>query len=262
MPLVRLFFYFNGLNRMRWIILDTETTGLDPAQGHRVIEIGAVEVLNRTVTGNHFHTYLNPDRDSDLGALDVHGLTTEFLSDKPRFKDQVDGFLKFIDGAELIIHNAPFDLKFLNAELARIARDGVTNFCAGVTDSLAHAKTLHPGKRNSLDALCERYGVLNSHRTLHGALLDSRLLAEVWLAMTRGQDSLMIDQFDVPSTEGAAANERRSDVAKLAVILPSAQELEAHEKYLAALDKSVKGKSLWHSLEEGATAENPADAPT
>ena len=247
---------------MRWIILDTETTGLDPAQGHRVIEIGAVEVLNRTVTGNHFHTYLNPDRDSDLGALDVHGLTTEFLSDKPRFKDQVDGFLKFIDGAELIIHNAPFDLKFLNAELARIARDGVTNFCAGVTDSLAHAKTLHPGKRNSLDALCERYGVLNSHRTLHGALLDSRLLAEVWLAMTRGQDSLMIDQFDVPSTEGAAANERRSDVAKLAVILPSAQELEAHEKYLAALDKAVKGKCLWHSLEEGATAEKPADAPT
>jgi len=245
---------------MRWIILDTETTGLDPNQGHRVIEIGAVEVINRTVTGNHFHTYLNPDRDSDPGALDVHGLTTEFLSDKPRFKDQVDEFLKFIDGAELIIHNAPFDLKFLNAELARIERDSVTNFCAGVTDSLAHAKTLHPGKRNSLDALCERYGVLNSHRTLHGALLDSRLLAEVWLAMTRGQDSLMIDQFDVPAKAGVAASKRQSDSAKLAVILPSQQELEAHEKYLAALDKSVKGKCLWRTLNEGAATEGSSGA--
>jgi DNA polymerase-3 subunit epsilon len=138
----------------------------------------------------------------------------------------------------------------------------VTDFCAGVTDSLAHAKTLHPGKRNSLDALCDRYGVLNSHRTLHGALLDSRLLAEVWLAMTRGQDSLMIDQFDVPPTEGAAANEHRSDTAKLPVILPSAQELEAHEKYLAALDKSVKGKCLWRTLEEGTTVDTAAGHST
>ncbi len=155
---------------MRWIILDTETTGLDPAQGHRIVEIGAVEVLNRGVTDNHYHTYLNPDRESDTGALGVHGLTTDFLSDKPRFKDQAEDFLKFIEGAELIIHNAPFDLKFLNAELAKVGRKSVTEFCSGVTDSLVHAKTLHPGKRNSLDALCERYGVSNAHRALHGAL--------------------------------------------------------------------------------------------
>lgn len=234
---------------MRWIILDTETTGLDPAQGHRIVEIGAVEVLNRGVTGNHFHTYLNPERESDAGALGVHGLTTEFLSDKPRFKDQVDEFLKFIEGAELIIHNAPFDLKFLNAELERLGREAVTQFCSGVTDSLAHAKTLHPGKRNSLDALCERYGVSNSHRTLHGALLDSRLLAEVWLAMTRGQDSLMIDHFDEPEPESAEARGHQQDALNLPVILPSAEDLLAHEEYLAALDKSVKGSCLWRQYE-------------
>lgn len=234
---------------MRWIILDTETTGLDPAHGHRIIEIGAVEVLNRGVTGNHFHTYLNPDRESDPGALSVHGLTTEFLSDKPRFKDQVDDFLKFIEGAELIIHNAPFDLKFLNAELERLGRESVTTFCSGVTDSLVHAKTLHPGKRNSLDALCERYGVSNSHRALHGALLDSRLLAEVWLAMTRGQDSLMIDAFEEPESESPASRSQQQEALNLPVILPSAEELLAHEEYLATLDKSVKGSCLWRQYE-------------
>lgn len=234
---------------MRWIILDTETTGLDPAHGHRIIEIGAVEVLNRGVTGNHFHTYLNPDRESDPGALSVHGLTTDFLSDKPRFKDQVDDFLKFIEGAELIIHNAPFDLKFLNAELDRLGRESVTTFCSGVTDSLVHAKTLHPGKRNSLDALCERYGVSNSHRALHGALLDSRLLAEVWLAMTRGQDSLMIDAFDVPESESPASRSQQQEALNLPVILPSAEELLEHEEYLATLDKSVKGSCLWRQYD-------------
>lgn len=234
---------------MRWIILDTETTGLDPAHGHRIIEIGAVEVLNRGVTGNHFHTYLNPDRESDPGALSVHGLTTEFLSDKPRFKDQVDDFLKFIEGAELIIHNAPFDLKFLNAELERLGRESVATFCSGVTDSLVHAKTLHPGKRNSLDALCERYGVSNSHRALHGALLDSRLLAEVWLAMTRGQDSLMIDSFEEPESESPASRSQQQEALNLPVILPSAEELLAHEEYLATLDKSVKGSCLWRQYD-------------
>jgi DNA polymerase-3 subunit epsilon len=234
---------------MRWIILDTETTGLDPAYGHRVIEIGAVEVVNRNVTGRDFHTYLKPDRDSDPGALNVHGLTTEFLSDKPLFEEKIDEFLAFIEGAELIIHNAPFDLKFLNAELARIGREQVTQFCDGVTDSLVHAKTLHPGKRNSLDALCERYGISNSHRQLHGALLDSRLLAEVWLAMTRGQDSLMIDNFEAPATEGTAATEHRKDSLSLPVILPSAQDLEAHEKYLAALDKAAKKDCVWRLYE-------------
>jgi len=141
---------------MRWIILDTETTGLDPAFGHRIIEIGAVEMINRNITGRRYHTYLNPDRDSDEGALQVHGLTTAFLSDKPRFEQQVDDLLAFIDGAELIIHNAPFDLKFLNAELSRVGKEEIFSFCAGVTDSLVHAKELFPGKRNSLDALCER----------------------------------------------------------------------------------------------------------
>lgn len=236
---------------MRWIILDTETTGLDPAHGHRIIEIGAVEVLNRGVTGNHFHTYLNPDRESDPGALSVHGLTTDFLSDKPRFKDQVDDFLTFIEGAELIIHNAPFDLKFLNAELERLGREAVTTFCSGVTDSLVHAKTLHPGKRNSLDALCERYGVSNSHRALHGALLDSRLLAEVWLAMTRGQDSLMIDSFDTPESESIMSRGQQQEAFSLPVILPSAEELLAHEEYLATLDKSVKGSCLWRKYDAG-----------
>jgi len=234
---------------MRWIILDTETTGLDPAYGHRIIEIGAIEVVNRGVTGRDFHTYLNPERESDAGALEVHGLTTEFLSDKPRFEERAEDFLAFIEGAELIIHNAPFDLKFLNAELSRIGREPVTAFCSGVTDSLVHAKNLHPGKRNSLDALCDRYGVSNAHRQLHGALLDSRLLAEVWLAMTRGQDSLMIDNFDVPDTEGVAANEQRLEALNLPVILPSAEDLLAHENYLAALDKAAKGACVWRQYE-------------
>ncbi len=235
---------------MRWIILDTETTGLDPAYGHRVIEIGAIEVVNRTITGRDFHTYLKPDRDSDPGALNVHGLTTEFLSDKPLFEEKIDELLAFIDGAELIIHNAPFDLKFLNAELARMGREGVANYCDGVIDSLVHAKTLHPGKRNSLDALCDRYGISNAHRTLHGALLDSRLLAEVWLAMTRGQDSLMMDNFDAPAAVGSqAASESRQESLSLPVILPSAEELDAHEKYLAALDKAAKGACVWRKFE-------------
>ncbi len=233
------------IGAMRSIILDTETTGLDPANGHRIVEIGGIEVVNRGITGRDFHTYLNPDRDSDPGALDVHGLTTEFLADKPRFPDVIDEFLAFIDGAELIIHNAPFDVRFLNAELDRIGRPPVTTFCNGVTDSLAHAKTLYPGKRNSLDALCERYGISNAHRTLHGALLDSRLLAEVWLAMTRGQDSLLIDHFEVPDGTVANGQGSRTEAFDLPVIAPSPAELEAHQQYLAALDKAVKGECLW-----------------
>ncbi len=230
---------------MRSIVLDTETTGLDPSSGHRIVEIGAIEVINRTITGRDFHTYLNPGRESDPEALRIHGLTTEFLADKPRFEHQIDALLAFIDGAELIIHNAPFDVKFLNAELHRLGKHVVTEFCDSVTDSLAFAKTSHPGKRNSLDALCDRYGISNAHRTLHGALLDSRLLAEVWLAMTRGQDSLLIDQFDVPDSTTAAASDQRLDALNLPVILPSAQDLAAHEQYLAALDKTVKGACVW-----------------
>lgn len=233
------------IGAMRSIILDTETTGLDPANGHRIVEIGGIEVVNRGITGRDFHTYLNPDRDSDPGALDVHGLTTEFLADKPRFADVIDEFLAFIDGAELIIHNAPFDVRFLNAELDRIGRPPLTTFCSSVTDSLAHAKALYPGKRNSLDALCERYGISNAHRTLHGALLDSRLLAEVWLAMTRGQDSLLIDHIEVPDGAAAEGHGPRAEALDLPVIAPSPAELEAHQQYLAALDKAVKGECLW-----------------
>ncbi len=235
---------------MRWIILDTETTGLDPAFGHRIIEIGAVEVINRNITGRHYHTYLNPDRESDEGALQVHGLTSSFLSDKPRFEQQADDFLAFIDGAELIIHNAPFDLKFLNAELSRLGKEDVLSYCSGVTDSLVHAKELYPGKRNSLDALCERYGISNAHRTLHGALLDSRLLAEVWLAMTRGQDSLAIDHYDLSDRSQAGGFATTAKMWTLPVLAPTAEEMQAHDQYLADLDKAVKGTCLWRSLAE------------
>jgi DNA polymerase-3 subunit epsilon len=230
---------------MRWVILDTETTGLDPEDGHRIIEIGAIEVMNRGITGRDFHYYLNPDRDSDAGALEVHGLTTEFLQDKPRFKDVVDEFLAFIKDAELIIHNAPFDVKFLNAELAKVGHNKVTTYSAAVTDSLVHAKTLYPGKRNSLDALCERHGVSNAHRTLHGALLDSRLLAEVWLAMTRGQDSLAIED-DVHPSQNMAAEKRQ--FYDLPLIEVSAAELEAHEQYLKVLDEASAGQTVWRGL--------------
>ena len=231
---------------MRWVILDTETTGLDPDHGHRVIEIGAVEVVNRSITGRDFHAYLNPDRDSDAGALEVHGLTTEFLQDKPRFKDVAQELLDFIGDAELIIHNAPFDLKFLDSELKRLGLSDLRSYSGPVTDSLAHAKSLYPGKRNSLDALCERYGISNVHRTLHGALLDSRLLAEVWLAMTRGQDSLAIEDEVHPGKTLAPEKRRFYD---LPVIEISAQELEAHEQYLQALDKASGDKTLWRSVQ-------------
>ena len=230
---------------MRWVILDTETTGLDPEDGHRIVEIGAVEVVNRGITGRDFHAYLNPGRDSDAGALEVHGLTTEFLQDKPRFKDVARDLIEFVKDAELIIHNAPFDLKFLNAELKNLGHDPITTYTGPVTDSLAHAKSLYPGKRNSLDALCERYGISNAHRTLHGALLDSRLLAEVWLAMTRGQDSLAIEDEVHPSKNLAPEKRQFYD---LPVIEVSDAELEAHEQYLQALDKASGDQTLWRSL--------------
>jgi len=232
---------------MRQVILDTETTGLEPEYGHRIIEIGAVEVINRALTGRDFHTYLNPDRDSDPGALEVHGLTTEFLSDKPRFKDIVEKFLEYVRDAEVIIHNAPFDIKFLNAELERLGLPPFENVCASITDSLVFAKSLHPGKRNSLDALCERYGISNAHRTLHGALLDSQLLAEVWLAMTRGQNSLAIDE--TAETVRLDRSNEKGKVFDLPVIEVSAEDLQQHEEYLEALDKASGGKVLWRTFE-------------
>jgi DNA polymerase-3 subunit epsilon len=235
---------------MRQIILDTETTGLDPSQGHRIVEIGCLEIVNRTVTGRTMHVYLNPDRESDPEALAVHGLTTEFLSGKPRFSEVAEELLQFLSDAEVIIHNAAFDTKFLNAELARVGRQPVAEFCGTITDSLMHARQLHPGKRNSLDALCDRYGISNAHRTLHGALLDSQLLAEVWLAMTRGQDALLIDVDDQGG--GSAADGLvlgRFDASVLTVIHAGEEEMAEHQKYLEVLDKSVGGTCAWRVLE-------------
>ncbi|HVC13213.1 MAG TPA: DNA polymerase III subunit epsilon [Burkholderiales bacterium] len=230
---------------MRQIVLDTETTGLSARLGDRVIEIGCIELLSRRVTDNHFHRYLNPERDIEQGAVQVHGLTREFLSDKPRFADVGPEFIDYVRGAELIIHNADFDVEFLDQELELCGLGRLSDHAAGVVDTLALARELHPGKRNSLDALCERYGVDNAHRTLHGALLDARLLAEVYLAMTRGQDSLMMD-LDAPGD--AAGGAARLDVSRLAVVRASAEELAAHEKLLDGIDKDAKGGSLWRKL--------------
>ena len=233
---------------MRQIVLDTETTGLNAKSGDRIIEIGCVEMVNRRLTGNNFHYYINPERDSDPGALAVHGLTTEFLSDKPKFAEIVDALCAFVRDAEIIIHNAPFDLGFLDAELERIGRPRFATQVSGVIDTLVQAKELYPGKRNSLDALCERYGVSNAHRTLHGALLDSELLAEVYLAMTRGQDSLTMDlQVDVAGGTAAAA---ATAMAEIFVLPPSDEELAEHAALLQELDKEAKGACLWRKLGE------------
>ena len=192
---------------------------------------------------------MKPDRDSDAKALEIHGITSEFLADKPRFEAVVEDFLDFVEGAELIIHNAPFDVRFLNAELQRLDRGVIMDYCSDITDSLAFAKALYPGKRNSLDALCDRYGISNAHRTLHGALLDSQLLAEVWLAMTRGQDSLLDDPFDSSTNENVLVKQQPRARVSLPVIEPTVEELAAHQSYLDALDKSVKGACLWRTLD-------------
>jgi len=229
---------------VRQIVLDTETTGLNARLGDRIIEIGCVELVNRRVSDRGFHRYVNPERDIDEGALKVHGITQEFLADKPRFADIADEFLQYVAGAELIIHNAEFDVEFLDAELARLGRGRIADHVAGIVDTLAMARELHPGKKNSLDALCERYGVDNSHRHLHGAQLDARLLADVYLAMTRGQDSLVIE-LDSPAEAAAAAG--RVDVSRLVVLSATPEELAAHEAYLDALDKEAAkaGGSVW-----------------
>ncbi len=231
----------------RQIVLDTETTGLDAKNGDRVVEIGCVELLNRRVGERGFHQYLNPERDIDEGAAKVHGLTREFLSDKPRFADIAAAFLDYIAGAELIIHNADFDVGFLDAELARAGLGRLAGHVSGVVDTLAMARELHPGKRNSLDALCERYAIDNAHRTLHGAQLDARLLADVYLAMTRGQESLVIE-MDTPAEAAAAV--ARVDASKLTVLKASREEEAAHQAYLDALDKVAKGgASVWRKLQ-------------
>ncbi|MFM0059946.1 DNA polymerase III subunit epsilon [Paraburkholderia phytofirmans] len=231
---------------MRQLILDTETTGLNARTGDRILELGCVEMVNRRLTGNNLHFYINPERDSDPGALAVHGLTTEFLSDKPKFAEIADQFRDFIQDAELIIHNAPFDIGFLDAEFALLGLPPVKTYCGEIIDTLARAKQMFPGKRNSLDALCDRFGISNAHRTLHGALLDSELLAEVYLAMTRGQESLVIDMLG-ESHGGGDANAPRVAISSLDLIVISASddELAAHQAVLDGLDKAVKGTSVW-----------------
>ena len=230
---------------MRQIFIDTETTGLEPKLGHRIIEIGAVEMMSRRLTGRRFHHYLNPDREIEEGALQVHGITTEFLQDKRKFADVVHELLEFIDGAELIMHNAAFDVAFLDHELGRASLPALCECCRSVTDTLKMAKELFPGKRNSLDALCERYEVDNSRRALHGALLDAELLAEVYLAMTRGQESLLME-LEAPSPLDLDIN--LHDL-QLVVLPASAEELEAHARQLEMIEKESKGKCLWMRLD-------------
>jgi len=232
---------------MRQIILDTETTGLEPKLGHRIIELGAVEMINRRLTGNRFHHYLNPEREIDAGAQQVHGISLEFLQDKPLFRDIVADFLIFIGEAELIIHNAPFDLGFLNRELDLLALEPVNTRCS-VTDTLKMAKELHPGQRNNLDALCKRYQVDNANRKLHGALLDAELLAEVYLAMTRGQESLMIT-LEEPAPGGGYGLLPRAIPLNLIVFAATPAELAAHAQQIEDIDKASKGKCLWKVLE-------------
>lgn len=236
----------------RQIFLDTETTGLSPDSGDRIIEIGCVEMVNRRLTGRHLHYYINPERPNSEDAVKVHGLTDEFLADKPVFASLADDILDYCQGAEIIIHNAAFDLGFLDAELARLGKGKFRDHVAGVIDSLLMAREMFPGKSNSLDALCRRLEVDNTHRTLHGALMDAELLAEVYINMTRGQDALLIEADDESGGEGqgafdvAAIDLRSFD---LPVIQPTQEEADAFDKALQDLDKASGGKSLWKSLE-------------
>ena len=237
---------------MRQVVLDTETTGLEPGLGHRIIEIGCVELLNRRLTGNHFHQYLQPDREIDAGAIEVHGISNDFLADKPRFEDVAADFIEFIKGAELIIHNAPFDVGFINHELAMLGTrwKPLNEYCT-VLDSLVLARKKHPGQRNSLDALCKRYDIDNSQRTLHGALLDAEILADVYLTMTGGQGSLMLDReesstlMDADGDVLVAASGHKS----LKVIRASEEELAAHEHVLDTIEQNSPGQCLWRQLE-------------
>jgi len=236
---------------MRQIVLDTETTGLEPEQGHRIIEIGCVEVLKRRKTGRTFHRYIRPDREVDRGALQVHGITNEFLAQQPRFAEIADELLEFISGAELIIHNAAFDVAFLNAELRRLpVQRKVVDLCS-VLDTLPMARQMHPGQRNSLDALCKRYGVDNSRRELHGALLDAQILLDVYLAMTGGQTALILDETAMEQISVVVEREvAQRPAGELRIIMASAEELAAHDRVLAAIDKASSKKTVWRSLDQ------------
>lgn len=236
---------------MRQVVLDTETTGLDPSQGHRVIEIGCVEIDNRKLTGRHYHCYLNPGREIDAAAIEVHGLTSQFLRDKPRFHQIEEEFLAFIDGSELVIHNAPFDIGFLDHELRATKTDAtaISNIC-GVLDSLLLAREKHPGQRNSLDALCKRYGVDNTQRQLHGALLDAEILADVYLVMTSGQSSLLLSEDESEGSNRRRRNKKHNvQREKIAVIKAGDDELTAHEQRLQDLAESSDEGCLWLQLE-------------
>ncbi len=236
---------------MRQIILDTETTGLNARLGDRLIEIGCIEMVNRRFTGNNWHNYVNPERRIEEGAKAVHGISEEFLADKPKFADVAKEFVEYIRGAELIIHNAAFDIEFLDAEFGRTGLGRVVDHGVTISDTLKMARELHPGKRNSLDALCDRYGVSNAHRTLHGALLDAELLAEVYLAMTRGQNSLEMGvEAPKPVALDVGMETTRAKPVKLVVLSADAEEQGAHEKLLADIDKESGGRCVWLSPEK------------
>jgi DNA polymerase III subunit epsilon len=233
---------------MRQIVLDTETTGLEPQQGHKIIEIGCVELVNRRLTGRHYHQYVNPDREVEQGAIAVHGITNEFLADKPVFSAICADFWQFIRGAQLVIHNAPFDVGFINHEFAQLGLPPLEGECS-VLDTLAMARQKHPGQKNNLDALCKRYGIDNSHRNLHGALLDAEILADVYLLMTGGQTALALsaESQDASRERGAGDTYGRISVDRppLRVIRASADEILAHEQKLAAINKMSSGQCLW-----------------
>jgi DNA polymerase-3 subunit epsilon len=236
----------NPAKFQRQVVLDTETTGINPKEGHKIIEIGCVELINRRLTQNRFHVYLNPDREIDAGAIEVHGITNQFLQDKPRFADVVEDFLTYTKDAELIIHNAPFDVGFLNHELGLLNRETRTiESNSTVFDTLTYARKKHPGARNSLDALCKRYGIDNSHRDLHGALLDAEILAEVYLIMTGGQSSLLEDTEATSETGPAAIVRLSANRPRLRVVQCSEEELSAHQQRLQKIAKAAGGNCLW-----------------
>ncbi|MDO5625968.1 MAG: DNA polymerase III subunit epsilon [Pseudomonadota bacterium] len=239
----------------RQIVLDTETTGLSAEGGDRIIEIGCVELVGRKLTGHNLHFYINPERDSHEEALKVHGISNEFLRDKPKFAEVADEILRYVAGAEIIIHNAAFDVGFLDKELERLGKPAFKTHVSEVTDTLRMAKELYPGKRSSLDALCKFFGVDNSGRTLHGALLDAELLADVYIHLTRGQEALLIDLGEVGEDTGQALGSEQIDLStfELPVLQASAQELAAHEDVLAQLDKATSGQTVWCQT-EAATA--------
>ena len=238
---------------MRQIVLDTETTGLSAETGDRIIELGCVELFNRKLTGNNLHLYFNPERNSHEDALRVHGISNEFLRDKPKFAEKVDEILAYLEGAEIIIHNAAFDIGFLNKELELVGKPPFKRFVSSVLDTLAMAKEMFPGKRNSLDALCDRLEVDNSGRTLHGALLDAELLADVYINMTRGQEALIMEAAVEVTTSGAIAAQVDLSAFQLPVLTANEQELSAHEDVLIQVDKASGGKTVWRNTAASAS---------